>query len=113
MLNMLLLLISQLSPEAPVLVKDFRQDWMVQEQQQFVAFGDRDPDAVSTVYFTIVPAQFKNQHLTVQCPEKWQLFVNGNLIFSGIGNALFAMDSIAHEPDQSVLVGVQIGRAHV
>jgi len=87
----------------------------VQEQQQFIAFGDRDPDAVTTVYFTIVPAQFKNQHLNIQCPEKWQLFVNGNLIFSGVGNVLFAVDSITHEPGEPQLLGVHVtnGVRHV
>ncbi len=97
MIRILLLLMTQWALASPVLVKDLRPDWTVFNQQVYQPMGAQSPDQFSTIYFTLDPTRFGGHHLYVRCAGKWQLFVDGKLIFSGRESALFSMDSLSQE----------------
>ncbi len=90
----------------PVLVKDLRPEWTVYDKNAYLPIGDRSPDSFSTIYFTLDPRNFGGHHLHVQCPEEWQFFVDGKLIFSSEQSALLNMDSLALEFGGPLLIGI-------
>ncbi len=106
MIRVLLLLATQWALAGPVLVKDLQPDWMVFDQNGYRPGGVQIPEQFSTIYFTLDPTRFGGHHLQIQGPEKWQLFVDGKLLFSGRESVLFSMDSLALEFRRSLFIGV-------
>lgn len=104
--HFLLLWVSQLSwSNSPVLVQDLRSDWMVYSGNSYTLVHTAELDDLQTIYFKINPITAGGRRLQIQSPEKWQLFVNGELIFSGTGSRIFSLDSLTGVR-QDVFLGV-------
>lgn len=106
MVPLLFLLASQLPATTPVVVKEIKSEWQVYVNGSYQPYSDGV--VATTVYFTMTPSRLGGHHLYVRAPDKWQLFVNGNLIYSGKEAAYFSMDSLQTDMGSPVLFGVHV-----
>jgi hypothetical protein len=93
---LLVLLLTEASWAAPVVVKDLRSDWLTYSNDRYLPLDVDHSVDISTIYFPVDPASFKGQYLAASAPEEWSLFVNRKLVFSG-KEKLFNIDSLARK----------------
>ena len=106
MMFLVILLISQLTPEEPIVVKDLRNDWMVFEDGSYRAAGKNIRKDINTIYFSIDASHHKGHQLQIEFPEKWELFVGGRMVSTGWESGLFSLDSLSREFGKTLFIGV-------
>jgi hypothetical protein len=106
MMRILLLLISQASWAAPIVVKDLRAGWMTHAENTYRLMGLTPAMDVQTIYFDLNAAAFKGQYLSIVSRDTWDLFVNGKLIDSG-QQRLLSIDSLSLLYSPSLFLGIQ------
>ncbi len=89
----------------PIVVKDFRTEWMEftgADYQRADAFGHKN---LHTIYFGINALDFKGQYLFVRGIEEWDMFINGRLLYTG-HQRVFEVDSLSQLYSKELFVGI-------
>jgi len=91
---------------SPVLVKDLHLGWLEHTERGYMPIQEKDLDVLQTIYFKIDPLTAWGRHILIRSPEKWQLFFNGKLIYSGTEDRLLSLDSLPHDANRAMFIGI-------
>ena len=106
MIGVLLFLLCQSGwANTPIVVKDFRPEWMEHMGGDYQRLGSISVKDLHTIYFELRALDFKGQYLSVNSGEDWDLFVNGKLIFAG-HEKVFSVDSLSSLYTPELFIGI-------
>ena len=106
MIRVCFLLIWQVSwATDPLVVKDLRPLWLHYDNGEYLPVNPAALADLHTLYFYVSATAFKGQYLSLNSTEDCNLFVNGQLVFSG-RDKRFDIDSLSQLYSKQLFFGV-------
>lgn len=84
-------------------IRDCRQWWMTYENGAYHPLPAAQP--VGTIYFYLPADAYRGQHLQIMSSKPWSLFVNGQLLGSGLAKT-YNLDSLSRLYSKNLFIGV-------